>query len=365
MVSAAEYEAMTRALAIASESDRATHPNPRVGAVLIDPDGQVVGTGLHRGPGQAHAEAAAIAAAGPAARGATAVVTLEPCSHFGRTGPCTDALVAAGVDRVVFAQSDPNPLAAGGAAVLRANGIDVEGDVLADEARKLNPIWSYAMERRRPLVTWKFAATVDGRVAAADGTSRWISGDHSRAEVHTLRGSADAVLVGTGTVLADDPQLTARRADGSLMPNQPLRVVVGRRDLPTAAHVLDRSAPTLVWANAELSALLDELFARDVHDALLEGGPTLAAAFLRADLVDRVVAYVGPKVLGSGPTVVGSLGTHTMSQARPLHFDDVRRSGDDIRWTGRFHLDAPALGVPAVDQAPEAAREESHRCLPE
>ena len=361
MASAAEHRAMTHALALAAGSNSVTHPNPRVGAALLDGDGNIVGAGFHLGPGRPHAEIAALAEAGGAARGATAVVTLEPCSHFGRTGPCTDALIAAGVSRVVFGQSDPNPVAAGGAEVLRASGVDVEAGVLADEARTLNPIWSFAMENRRPLVTWKFASTVDGRVAAADGTSRWISGDSARAEVHALRAAADAVLVGTGTVLADDPQLTARRADGSLMSRQPLRVVVGQRSIPASAQVLNRSAPTLVWANRDLLELLDELFARDIHHALLEGGPTLAAAFLHEGVLDRVVAYVGPKVLGSGPAVIGSLGVHTMSQARELHFDDVCRIGDDIRWTARFRPDVPAVDwQPSDVQVPEVVGEKGH-----
>ncbi len=361
MVSAAEHEAMMRALEIASGSDSVTHPNPRVGAVLLDGAGIVIGAGFHLGPGRPHAEITALAEAGAAARGATAVVTLEPCSHFGRTGPCTDALIAAGVGRVVFGQCDPNPVASGGAEVLRAAGVDVEAGVLADEARTLNPIWSFAMENRRPLVTWKFAATVDGRVAAADGTSRWISGDSARAEVHALRAAADAVVVGTGTVLADDPQLTARRAGGSLMSRQPLRVVVGKRDIPASAQVLNASAPTLAWANGDLPDLLSELFARDIHHALLEGGPTLAAAFLQEDLLDRVVAYVGPKVLGSGPSLIGSLGVHTMSQARELHFDDVCRLGDDIRWTARFRPDVPAVDWQSTDgRGSEFVGEEGH-----
>lgn len=359
MASAAEHEAMNRVLAMVSGSSQVTHPNPRVGAVLLDASGQVVGTGLHRGPGQPHAEIAALAEAGDAAMDATAVVTLEPCSHFGRTGPCTDALIAAGVRRVVFGQTDPNPVAAGGATALRAAGVDVESGICSERARGLNATWSFAMENRRPLVTWKFAATVDGRVAAADGTSRWISGERSRTEVHQLRATVDAVLVGTGTVLADDPSLTARRSDGTLLPRQPVRVVVGRRDVPASAKVLDVSAPTLVWASTDLSALLAELFARDIHHALLEGGPILAAAMVEAELVDRVVAYVGPKILGSGIFLIGPLNVQTMSEARELTFDEVRPIGDDIVWTARFRPDAPIVDWSHVG-AQDSAREEGH-----
>lgn len=357
MASAAEHEAMARALAIAAESSPVTHPNPRVGAVLLDSRGRVVGTGVHRGPGQPHAEIVALADAGDAARGATAVVTLEPCSHVGRTGPCTAALVTAGVERVVFGQTDPNPVAAGGAAALRAAGIDVESGICSEQARELNTTWTFAMANQRPLVTWKFAATVDGRVAAEDGTSRWISGERSRAQVHDLRATVDAVVVGTGTVLVDDPHLTARGSDGTALPHQPVRVVVGRRDIPASAKVLDASAPTIVWTSADLPALLDELFARHVHHVLLEGGPTLSAAMVGAGLVDRVVAYVGPTVLGSGLSLIAGLNTQTMSQARRLHFDDVCRVGDDIRWTGRFRPDAPVVDWPHAEVM-ETAREE-------
>ena len=343
MVSAVEHDAMTRALAMAAETSGVTHPNPRVGAVLLDAVGQVVGTGVHHGPGQPHAEIAALAQAGDAARGGTAVVTLEPCSHFGRTGPCAAALVAAGVQRVVFGQTDPNPVAAGGAATLRAAGVDVESDVCVDRAKDLNPVWTFAMQTRRPLVTWKFAATVDGRVAAADGTSRWVSGERSRAEVHRMRSRVDAVVVGTGTVLADDPRLTARGPDGTLLPRQPVRVVVGRRDLPATAQVLDASAPTLVWTSSNLREMLDELFARDVHHVLLESGPVLSAAMVEAGLVDGVVAYIAPKILGSGLFLIGQLNVTTMSQARQLAFDDVARIGDDIRITARFRPDAPVV----------------------
>lgn len=357
MASAVEHEAMNHALAMAAETSPRTHPNPRVGAVLLDADGQVVGTGVHHGPGQPHAEIAALAKAGDAARGATAVVTLEPCSHFGRTGPCAAALAAAGVQRVVFGQTDPNPVAAGGAATLRAAGVDVESGVCADQAKELNAIWAFAMENRRPLVTWKYAATVDGRVAAADGTSRWISGERSRAEVHQLRTLVDAVMVGTGTVIADDPHLTARRSDGTLLPRQPVRVVVGRRDLPATAKVLDASAPTLVWTSSDLGGLLDELFARDVHHVLLESGPTLSAAMVEEGLVDGVVAYIGPKILGSGLPLIGQLDVQTMSQARELAFADVARIGDDIRVTARFRPDAPVVDEPGFGAAePEGGR---------
>lgn len=343
MASTAERDAMTRALSLAAGPGPDTHPNPRVGAVILDPTGSIVGSGVHRGPGHPHAEVVALSQAGSEARGATAVVTLEPCHHTGRTGPCTDALLAAGIERVIYAQSDPNPVATGGGMALAAAGVAVEADVRADEARAINPIWTFAMEHQRPLVTWKFASTVDGRVAAPDGSSRWISGPASRAEVHRLRRNADAVMVGTGTVVVDDAWLTARDESGALFDRQPLRVVVGHRAVPQTARVLDPAAETLVMRTHDVTDVLETLFARDVHHALLEGGPTLAAAFLQVDAIDRVIGYVGPRLLGDGPSLVGSWGVHTMGQARQLCFDEVGLVGDDICWTARLTSAAPPL----------------------
>ncbi len=239
----AESAAMSRALDLAQSPGVPLGPNPRVGCVLLAPDGTTVAEGLHRGAGTPHAEIDALSAAGDRAHGATAVVTLEPCNHTGRTGPCAQALVDAGVARVVFAQADPNPLAHGGAETLRGGGVDVEGGLLADEARAVNRAWSFAHQERRPFVTWKLATTLDGRSAAADGTSRWVSSLPARRDTHRLRAACDAVLVGTGTVLADDPRLTVRDDDDVDLPReqQPLRVVMGRRELPPDRRVLDDS----------------------------------------------------------------------------------------------------------------------------
>ncbi len=206
----AEQAAMARALELARTPGVPTGPNPRVGCVILAPDGSVVAEGFHRGAGTPHAEVDALDRAGDLARGATAVVTLEPCNHSGRTGPCAVALLDAGVARVVYAQSDHNPVAVGGAETLKRSGVDVEGGLLADEARTVNPVWTFAVEHGRPFVTWKFATTLDGRSAAADGTSRWVSSRPARLDTHRLRGLCDAILVGTGTVLVDDPQLTVR-----------------------------------------------------------------------------------------------------------------------------------------------------------
>ncbi|HMC69438.1 MAG TPA: bifunctional diaminohydroxyphosphoribosylaminopyrimidine deaminase/5-amino-6-(5-phosphoribosylamino)uracil reductase RibD, partial [Mycobacteriales bacterium] len=220
---AVEVSAMRRAIALAGDAVGRSNPNPAVGAVVLDTTGTVVGEGATQPVGGAHAEVEALTAAGARASGGTLVVTLEPCRHAGRTPPCTEAIVAAGVGRVVYAVADPHDIAAGGEDALRTAGVDVEGGVLADEARATLEPWLVAVRRRRPFLTWKYAATLDGRTAAADGTSRWITGVEARRDVHRLRAESDAVVVGIGTVLADDTALTVR--DWPAV-RQPLRVVV-------------------------------------------------------------------------------------------------------------------------------------------
>ncbi len=335
MVSPTEVDALRRALLLAATPDVPLGPNPRVGCVILDARGKAVGEGWHRGAGTPHAEVAALADAGSAATGGTAVVTLEPCRHTGRTGPCTEALLSAGIRRVVFAQEDPHAIAAGGARVLRDAGLDVEGGILAEEAAALNEAWTFAVSHGRPLVTWKVAATLDGRVAAADGTSRWISGEESRAQVHDLRAEVDAIAVGTGTVIVDDPHLAARDASGRARARQPLRVVVGLRDIPEGARVLDSDAPTLHLRTRDPAEVLAALHDREVRHLLLEGGPTLAAAFLEAGLVDQVTWYVAPLIVGAGPVAVPDLGVGTLSQALRLSEVRVDQVGPDARIRGR------------------------------
>jgi diaminohydroxyphosphoribosylaminopyrimidine deaminase/5-amino-6-(5-phosphoribosylamino)uracil reductase len=326
----AERAAMRRALELAVSPDAPLWPNPRVGCVLVAPDGTTVAEGHHRGAGTPHAEADALARAGAAARGTTAVVTLEPCDHTGRTGPCSEALIAAGVRRVVFAQSDPNPVAAGGAQRLRAAGVDVAGGLLADEARALNAVWTRATELQRPFVTWKFATTLDGRSAAADGTSRWVSSRAARLDTHRLRALSDTMLVGAGTVAVDDPRLTVRDADDRPVGTQPLRVVMGLRDLPPDRHVFDDSAETLHLRTRDPHRALEELWVRDRRHVFLEGGPTLAAAFVRAGLVDEIVVYVAPMLLGAGRSAVADLGIGTIAAAlRPTVTDVTVLPGVD------------------------------------
>jgi len=335
---------MVRAAALAIRGSATALPNPVVGCVLLDPTGNVVGEGWHRGPGLPHAEVVALLDAGAAARGATAVVTLEPCTHTGRQGPCTRALVDAGVARVVVGASDPWPPASGGAAELRAAGVDVETGVAVDAAEGVNRPWLTAVRLGRPFVTWKVATTLDGRVAAVDGTSRWITGAAARADVHRLRGECDVVLAGIGTVLADDPQLTVRQPDGAPLSRQPLRVVadsLGRT--PAAARVRDDVAPTWIATAAELgadpsgrldlAALLGAVFEQNRRHVLLEGGPRLAAAMVAANLVDRVVSYVAPALLGAGPSALADIGVTSVAAAPRWRLSEAVPVGDDVRLT--------------------------------
>lgn len=331
-----EYAAMRRALALGWRAAGTTSPNPPVGCVVLDRQGEPVGEGYTQPPGGPHAEVAALWSAGALARGGTAVVTLEPCAHVGRTGPCVDALIAAGIARVVYAVPDPNPVAAGGADRLRAAGVDVVGDVLRHDAERgaLEP-WLLAVRLARPFVTWKYAATLDGRSAAADGTSQWITGPQARADVHRLRGTVDAIMAGSGTILADDPHLTVR-VDGALAARQPLRVVLDRRGrVPKTARVCDAAAETLLLDSPDPSTALTALYDRNVRHLLLEGGATLAGAFVRAGLVDRVIAYVAPALLGAGRAALKDAGIATIGDALRLRLDDVTRIGRDVRLTAR------------------------------
>lgn len=326
MATEAEFAAMSRAIELAGSVDAQFGANPRVGAVLLTPDGRTISEGAHHGAGTPHAEVVAIAHAGAATHGATAVVTLEPCSHTGRTGPCTQAIIDAGITRVVFAQSDPNPEAAGGAAVLRSAGIDVEGGVAAVQASELNRQWSIAVSRGRPYVTLKIAATLDGRIAAHDGTSRWITGPQAREQVHELRAACDAVIVGTGTALADDPSLTDRR-DGAR--RQPAAVVIGMRSLPSDSRLAMNGAIAL--ATHDLDEAMSQLYATGFRRVLVEGGATLAAAMIKAHLVDELIWYVAPTLLGGGRVAVDELGITTIDEASRWQRNGVTLVGDDVR----------------------------------
>lgn len=339
---------MRRAIDLAAKGAATTAPNPDVGAVVLSPAGDTLAEGFHERAGGPHAEVVALDAAGPLASGATLVVTLEPCSRRGRTGPCVATIRAAGVRRVVYAADDPTE-AGGGADELRAAGIDVEAHVLEAEAEHGNSRWLTTVRRGRPWVVWKVATSLDGRVAAADGTSRWISSPASRADAHRLRSVCDTIMVGLGTVLADDPQLTVRDEEGAPAQRQPLRVVVdtaGRT--PPDARIRDASAQTWVATAGEVGAatdgrvdlarLLALLQNKGRQSVLLEGGPTLAAAFVRRQLVDRVVVYVAPILLGAGMPALGELGVTTLGDAVDLDVLDVQPMGSDVRITAEPRL---------------------------
>ncbi|MEU9623783.1 MULTISPECIES: bifunctional diaminohydroxyphosphoribosylaminopyrimidine deaminase/5-amino-6-(5-phosphoribosylamino)uracil reductase RibD [unclassified Streptomyces] len=356
MDTAADITAMRRAIALAARGLGSTSPNPVVGCVVLDAAGHRAGEGFHQRAGGPHAEIHALRAAGDRARGGTAYVTLEPCNHTGRTGPCAQALIEAGVARVVYAVGDPNPQATGGADTLRAAGIKAEQGLLADEAGAGNAAWLTSVRLGRPYVLWKYAATLDGRIAAADATSRWITSAESRADVHRLRAEADAVVVGSGTARTDDPQLGVRGADGAV---QPLRVVVdtGATAVRPGARVLDGTAPTLVAVaedadarhlpegavlrlpraatgpGLDIPALLTALYGRGIRSVLLEGGPTLAGAFVAAGTVDKVVGYLAPVLLGAGPAALADAGISTIAEALRLDVTETVRIGPDLRIT--------------------------------
>ncbi|MDE0573070.1 bifunctional diaminohydroxyphosphoribosylaminopyrimidine deaminase/5-amino-6-(5-phosphoribosylamino)uracil reductase RibD [Demequina sp. B12] len=331
-------DAMDRAVVLAQRGP-AYGPNPQVGCVIVsggqDPTaaGVVVGEGWHRGAGTAHAEVAALADAverGNDVRGARAYVTLEPCNHVGRTGPCADALTAAGIGDVVYAVADPGDASSGGAATLRSRGIgaDLVGH---DGAKQLTRRWHRAMSLHRPYVIAKWASTLDGRMAAADGTSFWITGTQAREHAHGVRAVVDAIAVGTGTVTADNPSLSARPG-GVEQGHQPLRVVVGQRSTPGAAVWRDSNA--MQASTHDPAEVLAELWAREVRTVVVEGGPTLLSAFFAAGLVDEVNAYLAPAIVGAGPTSLADLGISTMADALRLRDVTFTPLGADILVTG-------------------------------
>ena len=322
-------EAMRLAIEQSYQVKGTTYPNPPVGAVIVDQEGRVVGVGATEPAGGDHAEVLALRRAGGLAAGGIAVVTLEPCNHYGKTPPCVNALIESRVSTVVYAVGDPNAIAGGGAGRLQAAGVQVRSGVLANEVAA-GPLreWLHKVRTGLPHVTWKYASSVDGRSAAADGTSQWISSEASRLDLHRRRAVADAIVVGTGTVLADNPALTARLADGSLANRQPLRVVVGMREIPPEAQVLNDDSRTMVIRTHDPIEVIKAL--SDRTDVLLEGGPTLAGAFLRAGAVNRILAYVAPMLVGGPITAVDDVGVSTIARALRWQFDGIDRRGPDL-----------------------------------
>jgi diaminohydroxyphosphoribosylaminopyrimidine deaminase/5-amino-6-(5-phosphoribosylamino)uracil reductase len=292
--------AMQRAIALSEKGLGKTAPNPIVGAVIIDATGKIIAEGFHdRMRSENHAEVVAIKAAGNQTQGATIVVTLEPCNHIGKTGSCTQAIIDSGISTVVFAVSDPNAIASGGAAKLRAAGITVVEGVLEEEATLSNRAWLMKIKKNRPFFTWKVAATLDGKVAATDGTSKWISNTTSRADVQKLRRQSDAILVGTNTVIADNPHLIPR-GDFAGYTQNPIRIICGEQELPSDSLVFDDAARTEVVKSKNLDLLVEKLNELGVNQVLVEAGPTLASAMLDHCLMDELVIYQAPSLLGSG-----------------------------------------------------------------
>lgn len=358
--SAADARFMARALELARRGLNSTDPNPRVGCVVVK-DGQIVGEGWHQRAGEAHAEVLALNAAGNHTHSAGVYLTLEPCCHVGRTPPCTDALIRAGVRRVVAAMRDPNPVVSGkGFAALTARGINVDVGLMEKEAEALNPGFILRMREGRPLVRLKLAASLDGRTAMADGMSKWITGDEARADVQAWRARSSAVLTGVSTVLQDNPQLNVRVPDQA---RQPLRVVLDSQlrlspdariirqsgatlvvtastDSAAALRLRDAGAEVVILAtpeqNIDLAALMRHLAAREINEVLVEAGATLAGSFLRNGLVDELILYYAPHIMGSherGMFNLPPLGA--MAERTPLEITDLRMIGKDLRLVAR------------------------------
>ena len=319
---------MAQALALALNGPRGI--NPQVGAVILSPAGDVLATGWHRGSGTPHAEVDALSQLTPEqTRGATAVVTLEPCNHIGRTGPCALALIEAGITRVIYATSDPGAVSGGGAERLRGAGVDVERGLREDEALALIDSWLTHTRLGRPHVTVKWAQTLDGRAAAADGTSQWITGPVARADVHRRRAEADAIVAGIGTILRDDAALTARDGD-ELLSQQPQPVVVGRREVPLSARVRQHPRELIQIREHDPATILADLHERGIHRVFIEGGPTVASAFLQAGLVDELLVYVAPALLGGPRVALDDIGITTMADIMRFVQPEITLLGEDI-----------------------------------
>ena len=340
MISETQLEsAMRRAIELAARGP-STGENPQVGCVLLDADGTIVAEGWHRGVGTAHAEVDALSKLAtvdghPDARGLTAVVTLEPCNHTGRTGPCSVALLAAGVAAVYYATSDPGPLAGGGAERLANGGVSVTGGLLQAEAEEFQHVWLTAARLRRPYITIKWASTLDGRAAATDGTSQWITGAAARQRVHEQREASDAILVGTGTALADDPSLTARGDAGELMEHQPTAVVLGDRPLPATARLRSHPGGLIEIPGHDLTGAMATLFSSGIRRVYVEGGPTLESALIAAGLVDEYAIYLAPALLGGDQLAVHDIGAASMPDIRRLSIRSVEQLGNDLLITAR------------------------------
>lgn len=331
MATLIDWDALMQRAFDAARLGPARGVNPQVGCVLLTPDGDILAVGHHRGAGTPHAEVDALSQVSPEqARGATAIVSLEPCNHTGRTGPCAEALLNAGIARVVYSVSDPGDASSGGAERLRAAGVQVTGGVREADGEALLGSWLIAARLGRPWVIAKWAQSLDGRAAANDGTSQWITSPESRADVHFERSLADGIAVGTGTVLADDPSLTARTESG-LFDEQPVPVVFGRRPVPADAQLREHPHEFIQVDGINLAADVATLPGRGIRTLFIEGGPTLASAFLRAGLVDELLVYQAPLLLGGARRAIEDLGVSTLTDASSWQFTEVRQLGTDLK----------------------------------
>jgi diaminohydroxyphosphoribosylaminopyrimidine deaminase/5-amino-6-(5-phosphoribosylamino)uracil reductase len=307
-----------------------TGSNPIVGAVVIDSAGKVIGEGFHQsGP---HAEVVALEQAAHLAKGATLFVTLEPCNHHGKTGPCTEAILKAGIKKVVYAVSDANELASGGAKTLAAAGVEVEINTAVPEIAHSNRAWLHKVKHNRPYFIWKIATTLDGRTAAIDGSSKWITGPESRSEVSRLRSESSAILVGTATALADNPNLIPQ---DQARPNKtnPVRIVMGLREIPSDFNLHNDAAETVFVRSHEFSELLEFCTERDLNQVFVESGSELGTALLKAGLIDELVIFQAASLLGSGQTFVGDLGATNISEKMDFLIKEVAQFGNDLKIT--------------------------------
>lgn len=317
--------------ALALSAQGKTAPNPNVAAAIYSEDGTLIADGVHnRLLSPDHAEVVAIKKAGEQARGATIVVSLEPCNHTGTTGPCVDAIINAGISKVIFAVADPNPVAAGGAERLKSAGIEVqfvESKLLRDVQRA----WLHRIEKGRPYFIWKIAATLDGRIAAADGTSQWITSDAARGDVQQLRSQSDAILIGTGTALADNPTLRPRIAGAPT----PIRIVMGGRDVPKDFNLNDGKSQTIFLKSRSVDELLKALDYLPVNQVLVEAGSTLGSALLAAGAIDEIVLYQAPVILGAGKSWLDDIGIKTIAESKRLALIAQEEIGPDLKFRYR------------------------------
>ena len=304
-----------------------TAPNPIVGCIIVDSKGHVIAEEFHNGG--AHAESKAINSLSAIPSDATLFTTLEPCNHHGKTEPCSDLIIKSGIKNVVFSITDSNPIAQGGSKKLRDAGVKVTGGVLTEKVEFTNRYWLQKIKTGRPYFTWKIAMTLDGKIAASDGTSKWITSMESRSEVSKLRAQADAVLIGTGTALADNPSLNSHNPGT----RQPLRIVMGKSEIPTSHKLNDDSAATHFLKSHEVSDLLDLLLDLEVNHVLVESGPKLGTVLIKNGLIDEIAAYIAPSILGTGNSFVGDLDISTLSERIDYQIHSFAQLGNDLSVT--------------------------------